>query len=142
KFPQPFRLDHGRECQQYLSLAVARFDLAEFGSDEEPCAMHHTLSREQAAPVAHQRAAQRSLIEPRRDLIGKTRQHATRDRARHCFAFAGVEPFRARDAEKLLPKLGGLARRARFYSQPRATARVEIILFRKTKCPDENEEIG
>ncbi len=44
--------------------------------------------------------------------------------------------------EKLLPELAGLARRAGVHPESRATARIEVVLFRETKSAQQNEEIG
>ena len=104
--------------------------------------MHRALAREHSAASVHQRTTQRSLIEPHRHLIGKTGEHAARDRAGRGFALLDIETFLACDGEKLLPKLTGFARGAAVASQARAPPRIEVVLFRKTKRADQDEEVG
>ena len=79
--------------------------------------MHHALAREDAAAIVDQRATERAFIEPRRNLIGKACEHATRDRARRGFPFLDLETFNARDGEKLFPELARFPRCAGIDSQ-------------------------
>ena len=58
----------------------------------------------------HERATQSPLIEPHRDLIGKPGEDAALDRAGFRFVVGNIEPFRARDADELLPQLRRFAR--------------------------------
>ena len=96
--------------------------------------MHHALAREHATAVVHQRTAQRALIEADGDLVWKSGQHAARDRASFGCALVDIEALRARDGEKLLPKLDRFARRATVHSQASASPRIKIVFRRETKC--------
>src|SRR6476620_9734006 len=92
--------------------------------------------------MMHQRTTQRAFVESHRHLIGKTREHAARNRARRSLVFGDVETFLPRDREKLLPKLSSLACRARIHSQARTPPRIEVVLLRETKGTQENEKVG
>ena len=104
--------------------------------------MDHAFAREHSAAIVHERATERAFVEPHRDLVGKTREHAACDRAGLGFAFLEIEALGARDGKKLLPELSCLPGRTRVHPEARATLRIEVVLFRKPKRAEQNEEIG
>ena len=83
--------------------------------------MHCALPREHAAPAVDKRATQRSRIEPRSHLIGKSGENAALDRSRFYFAGLQIESFIARDRQELIVELSSFAGRAGIDPETRAT---------------------
>ena len=104
--------------------------------------MNRAFPREHAAPAVDERATQCPHIEAHCDLIGKSGEDATLDRVRFCFAGLNIEAFVAGDGEELFPELSSLSGRAGIDAESPASSRIEATLFRITKGPHQNEEIG
>ena len=103
--------DPCREGEQDLPFSVAAFDFADLRRDEKRRLMHRALAREHPATSMHQRATQRSHIQPHRHLIGKTGEHAALRSRPGALARLHIETFLTGDPEKLLRKAGRLRER-------------------------------
>ena len=71
--------------------------------------MDGAFTSEHATPAVDKGATQSSGIEAHGNLIRKTGEHATLDRAGLYFAGLQIESFAAGNAEKLVGELGGFA---------------------------------
>src|SRR5207244_1721436 len=101
--------------------------------------MNNTFAREHSATAMHQRAAKCSLVQARCNLIRKTGEHASLDRAWRRFGIVRLQSFITRDGKELFPQLSGFPGCACIYRKSAATARIEIVPFSEAKCPGENK---